>query len=149
MWFGLSIILFGFQGNCGLLSLKDLVWDQLEMCGFCPADVFALSYTAIWSITISTLHSHLQLTPYILIQSCNNPVMEIHRGQDCPHLELMKQAQRGEAICQLFSVFFKGLVSVFSVPEAPRPGGLISPVESLAPTRMEFLGLSLRILSTL
>lgn len=129
MWFGPSIILFGFQRNCDLLSLEDLVWDQLAMCGFCPVDVFALSYTAIWLITISPLHSHLQLTPYILIQPCNNPVMEIHRGQDCPHLELMRQAQRGEAICQLFSVFFKGLVSVSSVPEAPRGGALISPVE--------------------
>lgn len=40
---GLSIILFGFQENCDLLSLKDMVWDQLEMCGSCPADLSALT----------------------------------------------------------------------------------------------------------
>lgn len=41
-WLGLSITLFGFRGNCDLLSRKDMIWDQLEMCGSCPADLFAL-----------------------------------------------------------------------------------------------------------
>ena len=41
-WLGLSIILFSFQENCDLLSLKDMVWDQLEMCGSCPADLSTL-----------------------------------------------------------------------------------------------------------
>ena len=41
-WLALSIILFGFQGNCDLLSLQEMIWDQLEMCGSCPADLSTL-----------------------------------------------------------------------------------------------------------
>lgn len=99
--------MFDFQGSCDLLRIWfGINWKHVV---FCPADSSVPKYTAIWSTAISTLHSHLQLTPYpcILTQCHNRPVKETYRGQHCLQFGAEKQVQRGKVICQLFPVFFQ------------------------------------------
>ena len=107
MWSGLSIYLVWFSRE--LWSFKNLLWDQLETCSFLPCRFFCSEIHSYLVNPISTLHSHLQLTPYpcILTPRHNCPLRETYRGQHCLQFGAEEQVQRGEVICQLFHVFFQ------------------------------------------